>query len=180
MIYYSQSPAGFYNTESHGERRILVIDPNWSRPLKDGDPDEEAEPQWIEVDNPACLIPANAVAISDELYESLLLAPSRSKVIVPGPDGLPMEADLPPMSDEEAAATERSWRDAQLAESDGVVSRHRDEVEAGGATTLTAEQYTELQAYRQKLRKWPQGEEFPLVDHRPVAPTWLVDGEVLL
>lgn len=173
MIYYSQSPAGFYNTESHGERRVLVIDPEWSPPLKDGEPDAAAEPKLIEVDNPDCLIPVDAVAITDELYQSLLLAPSRSKIVIPGPDGLPMEVDPPPMSDEEAVATERRWRDARLADSDGVVSRHRDEVEAGGATTLTVEQYTELQAYRQALRNWPEAGEFPLADHRPAAPQWL-------
>ncbi|PMZ32348.1 phage tail protein, partial [Pseudomonas sp. GW247-3R2A] len=43
----------------------------------------------------------------------------------------------------------------------------------GGATTLTTEQYAELQAYRRELRDWPQGAEFPQADHRPVAPTWL-------
>ncbi|WPX21035.1 hypothetical protein RHM58_14930 [Pseudomonas sp. 10S4] len=60
-----------------------------------------------------------------------------------------------------------------MAETDSVVTRHRDELESSGSTTLTAEQYIELQDYRRHLRNWPEGAEFPLVDHRPVAPPWL-------
>ena len=43
---------------------------------------------------------------------------------------------------------------------DGVVTRHRDEVEEGGATTLTAEQYTELQAYRRAFATGRKAEHF--------------------
>lgn len=125
-------------------------------------------------------MPDDVVRIAAEDYAGLMGGQAAGKVISCGDDGYPMLIDPPPLSTEVLELNERVWRDAQLSVTDGVVSRHRDEVEAGGATTLTAEQYTELQAYRQELRKWPQGEEFPLVDHRPVAPTWLVDGEVLL
>lgn len=125
-------------------------------------------------------IPDGAVEVTEEDYASLMKGNELGKRIVPGDGGYPVLAEPLQASPEIQAAIERQWRDAQLMASDGVVSRHRDEVEAGGATTLSAEQYTELQAYRQELRKWPQGEEFPLVDHRPVAPMWLVDGEVLL
>nr|WP_256583587.1 tail fiber assembly protein [Pseudomonas sp. MPR-ANC1] len=126
------------------------------------------------------VIPDDGVEVPPEILRALLDGQSAGMVITADENGHPVLVDQPPPSHERLAAVERTWRDLRLAETDGVVSRHRDEVEAGGATTLTAEQYTELQAYRQELRKWPQGEEFPLVDHRPVAPTWLVDGEVLL
>lgn len=125
-------------------------------------------------------VPDDCLEVSHARWSSLLDGQSAGMVIVADESGSPVLVDPPPPSPELLAANERAWRDRQLAESDGVVSRHRDEVEAGGATTLTAAQYSELQAYRQELRKWPQGEEFPLVDHRPVAPTWLVEGEVLL
>lgn len=175
MIYYSPSPGGFYNTESHGELHILVVDPNWSRPIKGGVSDESAVPPLVEIDNPACLIPEGAVQISDELYQALLAAPTRGKIVVPGPDGYPVEADLPPMSSEETEAVERVWRDSQLALTDPLVSRHRDEIEEGGATTLASRQYAELQAYRRQLRDWPQGEQFPLAEHRPITPAWLIE-----
>ncbi|QSL90427.1 phage tail assembly chaperone [Pseudomonas atacamensis] len=125
-------------------------------------------------------IPEDCVKVSLETHRALMDGQSAGMVIAADQSGRPVLGERPPPSPDVLAARERAWRDLRLAETDGVVSRHRDEVEAGGATTLTAEQYTELQAYRQELRKWPQGEEFPLVDHRPVAPTWLVDGEVLL
>lgn len=126
-------------------------------------------------------MPADVVRVKETVWQALLKELSTSpKKMSARPDGQPILVDPPPLDAETLATFERAWRDLRLAETDGVVSRHRDEVEAGGATTLTAAQYSELQAYRQELRKWPQGEEFPLVDHRPVAPTWLVEGEVLL
>ncbi|MNE99140.1 hypothetical protein D3C80_1977680 [compost metagenome] len=73
------------------------------------------------------------------------------------------------------AAIERRWRDGQLAATDGVVARHRDELEAVATTTLTPAQYSVLQQYRQALRHWPESGEFPLLDHRPPAPLWLAE-----
>lgn len=96
-------------------------------------------------------------------------------MIIPDRDGYPVAIDPPPPDAEALAEAERAWRDAQLALTDPLVSRHRDEVEEGGSTTLAAEQYTELQAYRRQLRDWPQGEQFPLAEHRPPAPSWLAE-----
>ncbi|ANI54418.1 phage tail protein [Pseudomonas sp. DR 5-09] len=73
------------------------------------------------------------------------------------------------------AEVERAWRDVQLSVTDALVARHRDELEEGGSTYLTAEQYAELQAYRRQLRDWPQGSQFPLAEHRPIAPPWLIE-----
>ncbi|POA33049.1 MULTISPECIES: phage tail assembly chaperone [unclassified Pseudomonas] len=119
-------------------------------------------------------IPADALPISDHVYLSLFAEPlPAGKVIVPGEDGLPLVVDSPGLSNEALAAAERAWRDGQLSQTDSLVARHRDEQEdGGGATTLSAEQYTELQAFRRSLRNWPEGDEFPLVDHRPAAPPW--------
>ncbi|WP_445494347.1 phage tail assembly chaperone [Pseudomonas sp. 8(2025)] len=73
------------------------------------------------------------------------------------------------------AAAERGWRSAELYATDGVVARHRDQVEAGATTTLRGDQYKELQAYRQALRDWPQSSDFPDVQHRPAAPPWIAE-----
>lgn len=70
-------------------------------------------------------------------------------------------------------ALERVWRGQQLAQTDPVVTRHRDELEDGSETTLTSEQYAQMQAYRRALRDWPENGEFPLAEHRPAAPPWL-------
>lgn len=119
-------------------------------------------------------MPADVVEVAESVWLSLLeeLA-TNSKKMSSGPDGYPMLIDPPPLDIEQLEAVERAWRDAQLLVTDPIVSRHRDELEEKIATTLTAEQYAELQVYRRQLRNWPQGAEFPLAEHRPVASNWL-------
>lgn len=70
-------------------------------------------------------------------------------------------------------AVERAWRDAELNATQWPVARHRDELDAGTATTLSADQFAELLAYRQALRDWPAAKAFPDSTARPAAPTWL-------
>lgn len=118
-------------------------------------------------------MPSDALEISTERYSELLVGQSEGRVIVWNDDGFPFLAEPPPPSDEELIAAERAWRDAHLSPTDGIVARHRDELESVGPTTLTPTQYSELQAYRRLLRNWPQQTEFPLVNHRPTIPSWL-------
>ncbi|KOY03036.1 phage tail protein [Pseudomonas nunensis] len=199
-MFYSAQTGGFYDSAIHGARMNMIQDPSWIRPVRDIvlQPGESAQvegglmtnaseepvtwqnvldmsaiPDMLEVANPSCLIPVDAVEITTERRNELLAAQSLGKVIAPDDSGYPILIDPPPVSAVEQARVERAWRDAQLAPTDGMVSRHRDELEAGIATTLAAEQYAELQIYRRELRNWPQGAEFPLVEHRPVAPNWL-------
>lgn len=199
-MFASKSTRGFYDSTIHGARLTTIQDPVWVRPKTDivvqsgesawvgdelvtntGDepitlravPDMSAIPDMLEVVNPACLIPADAVEITSERHAALLAGESGGKIIAWGDDGFPVLIDPPPLTPEDAAAIERVWRDANLAATDGVVTRHRDELEEGIATTLTVEQYTELQVYRRDLRNWPEAGEFPLIEHRPLAPGWL-------
>lgn len=120
-------------------------------------------------------MPDDVGEISAAAHAELMAGQAEGKVIDWGDDGRPVLADPPPPSPEFLAAVERDWRDVQLAETDGVVSRHRDEIEEGVATTLSAGQYAALQAYRRALRNWPEAGEFPLIEHRPPAPEWLAD-----
>jgi len=119
-------------------------------------------------------MPPDVVEVAAGVWQSLLdeLAIS-SKKMSSRPNGHPVLIDPPPLDLEQLGEIERSWRDAQMASTDGIVSRHRDEIEDGSATTLTVEQYAELQAYRRDLRNWPEAGEFPLSEHRPPAPDWL-------
>lgn len=199
-MFYSAKTGGFYSVEFHGPRVILIQDPNWIRPrievviqpgesVQVGDElvtntdespvtlrnvfDMNAVPAFIEVSNPSCLIPEDAVEITEEWRNELLAGETQGKRIAADSAGYPILIDPPPMSVAEQESEERAWRDAQLAPTDAIVSRHRDEIEEGIPTTLTTEQYAELQVYRRLLRNWPQGTEFPLVAHRPVAPGWL-------
>jgi len=121
-------------------------------------------------------MPADVVEVAESVWLSLLDELSRSpKKMSSRPNGQPVLIDPPPLDAEALAETERAWRDAQLALTDPLVSRHRDEIEEGGATSITAEQYAELQAYRRQLRDWPQGSQFPFAEHRPIAPLWLTE-----
>ena len=117
--------------------------------------------------------PDDAIPISEERYLSVIACRVDGKVRGHDAEGLPILIDPPPLSAEELEQVERVWRDAQLVQTDSLVVRHRDEVEDGSTTTLIAEQYAELQAFRRALRNWPEGDEFPLIERRPLAPLWL-------
>jgi len=120
-------------------------------------------------------IPDDVIEIPQGYWISLLqqMAVIPKVIGVRADNGYPILVDPPPPSPDEAADIERSWRTAQLAATDGLVARDRDELEDGGGTTFTTEQYAELQTYRRELRDWPQGSLFPFSEHRPVAPKWL-------
>ena len=120
-------------------------------------------------------IPEHVIEIPQAYWISLLqhMAVTPKTVGVSSANGYPILVDPPTPSTDQAAETERHWRTAQLAATDGLVARDRDELEDGGGTTLTTDQYTELQTYRRALRDWPQGSFFPFSEHRPVAPRWL-------
>lgn len=75
-------------------------------------------------------------------------------------------------ADDDARA-ERRWRDGELESVKWLRERHRDEVELGSATSLTLEQYSELLAYMQSLRDWPQAPDFPDMKNRPIRPAWI-------
>lgn len=68
---------------------------------------------------------------------------------------------------------ERAWRDMQIMSVEWMRDRHRDQLEIGAPTTLTAGQYQELLQYMQALRDWPQSAEFPAQEYRPQPPEWL-------
>lgn len=91
---------------------------------------------------------------------------------VAGPDGLPMWADLPKPTADQLAVAVRSTRDSALSSTDWLVARHRDEADAGGDTTLTANHFKALLAYRQALRELPNQKGFPAVA-MPAAPDFL-------
>lgn len=119
-------------------------------------------------------MPSDVVKISEAEWQAVLSGLSSGAKVVSSDDaGYPVLINPPPLAMEQLEAFERSWRDAQLAATDPLVSRHRDELEDGGTTTLADEQYAELQAYRRALRTWPEGGDFPLTEHRPTAPAWL-------
>jgi len=133
--------------------------------------------KWIEQDQRFLFLDSDngGVTITLEAHRALLDGQTAGQRIVADAQGSPILAAPLGATVEEQKSAERIWRDMQLSLTDDVVSRHRDEVESQMATTLTAEQYTALQLYRQQLRDWPENGEFPLIDHRPAAPSWLIE-----
>lgn len=117
--------------------------------------------------------PADAVECPREVFDAVVTYRPIDKVMVADANGKPVLIDPPLPSPDVLATIERQWRDGRLLATDGVVSRHRDELEEGQETTLNPAQYAELQAYRRDLRNWPEAGEFPLIKHRPPAPLWL-------
>ncbi|WP_200627082.1 phage tail assembly chaperone [Pseudomonas sp. LAM2023] len=120
-------------------------------------------------------IPEDALEITREQHAELFAGKSAGKVICWGADGMPYLAYPPKPTKAELEEQARVWRDGQLLVTDPLVARHRDEQEADGETTLTSEQYSQLQQYRKWLREWPQVESFPSDGQRPVAPSWLAE-----
>lgn len=74
---------------------------------------------------------------------------------------------------DQGAVSERVWRDIELNSMVWLRDRHRDQQELGVETPLTDEQFTELLAYMQALRDWPQSDAFPDSSARPVPPAFL-------
>ena len=131
--------------------------------------------KWIEEDGRFAfeVTDNGGIEISDEDHAVLFEPRQVVKIIGRGVDGRPELQDPPQPAADELAVIERAWRDNQLSLTDGVVTRHRDELEDGSETTLSTAQYAELQTYRRDLRGWPESGEFPLKEHRPVPPSWL-------
>ncbi|MFG6205280.1 phage tail assembly chaperone [Pseudomonas retamae] len=75
----------------------------------------------------------------------------------------------------ESATSARGWRQASLAATEWLVTRHRDEQALGRGTHLRAAHYLELLEYRQALRDWPDSPSFPALNSRPEIPLWLAD-----
>lgn len=85
--------------------------------------------------------------------------------------------EVPAPSAVELDAQARAWRDGEIASSQWLVQRYRDQLDLGGDTSLTAAQFTALLTYRQALRDWPAAADFPTESGRPVAPAFLA-GQV--
>ncbi len=64
-------------------------------------------------------------------------------------------------SEDARAERVRSQRDSHITACDWVITRHRDEVDEGANTTLSANQYAEWLAYRKALRDLPSVDGFP-------------------
>lgn len=80
----------------------------------------------------------------------------------PLPEGALLEApEKPEPTTDELAEQVRTERDKRITDCDWVIIRHRDEVDEGEGTTLTADEYSAWLGYRKALRDLPSVEGFP-------------------
>ncbi|HLV82934.1 MAG TPA: hypothetical protein VKY62_04080 [Devosia sp.] len=129
------------------------------------------------------LIPDGAVELNAAEYLELINGVADGKCVIKGAGGKPELHD--PRAGHvwacrDGQAVERAWRDMQIMSVEWMRARHRDQLEIGAPTTLTAEQYQELLQYMQALRDWPQSAEFPAQEYRPVPAEWMLapDGDL--
>ncbi|KJH87521.1 Caudovirales tail fiber assembly protein [Pseudomonas fluorescens] len=120
-------------------------------------------------------MPTDAVPIDEERFLSVIGNPPSGKIRGHDAQGLPTLIDpLPPTADE-LSVQERSWRDAEIERVEWLRERHRDQLDIGELSTLTPEQFGELLGHIKALRDWPQSQNFPDNQYRPIAPAWIAE-----
>jgi len=116
------------------------------------------------------VIPEEAVLISEELFSRMIQ--ECDGIWTLGSDGEITKEPLPEIVPD-YAGIERRRRDRQIESVKWVRERHRDELDLGVNTTLTAPQFSELLVYIQSLRDWPESKDFPAQEKRPSEPNWI-------
>lgn len=124
------------------------------------------------VENPGSEIPEGAVEITRAQYSELFAGQADGQVISASASGQPVLIERV-VSPETLASHERAWRNHVLQNTQWLVFRDAEELEVGEGTTLRAEEFKQLLAYRQALREWPNDPNFPNARSRPVEPDWL-------
>ncbi|MNE41487.1 hypothetical protein D3C81_1472010 [compost metagenome] len=112
------------------------------------------------------------VELSEEMFAKTIS--ETDGVWMLGADGTLYNQPIP-LTVEQRARCERTWRDEQVSATEWLVNRYRDEQDMRRTTTLSSGQFSELLTYRQSLRDWPQSEAFLDIQARPLAPSWLAN-----
>jgi hypothetical protein len=115
---------------------------------------------------------ANTIALTDAQRRMLLNGLAAGRRMAVDENNAPALLDPLPPSDDTLAEVKRTKRDQALTATDWIVARHQDETLLGDGTTLTAEQFATLLAYRKALRELPEANGWPHVD-LPAAPDFV-------
>lgn len=105
------APGGTLSAELDGQWRVVKNDTEEPMVVR-GVPDMSVEPPTVEISNPACLIPPDAVEITADEHAELLAGQSAGKLIRPDAEGRPVLIDPPPPSLDEAVQAAYSVIDA--------------------------------------------------------------------
>lgn len=194
MIAYSPLTGGFYDTQLHGERALLIPDPQWQRPLvtvtlqpgessPDGFkvnettkaitvelPDEKAVHPLIEVPNLECLLPADAVEITPERHAELLAGNALGKLIVADKSGLPTLQEAPPPTVEQFVSQAAAKRSQLLQAATQAIAPLQDAVDFGEATEAEEAALQEWKRYRIALTRVSLQDSYPNEIQWPSSP----------
>lgn len=154
-IFYSATTGGFYSDDIHGPRTIEVPDPKWKAPKSD----PSATAPLVSVPNPDCMIPADAVEITEAEHQALLDAQASGKVIGADSAGNPVASDPPPLTAAQVQAAKAKQAKIALDATDMVAIRC---LKAGVAFPA------DWQAYCVELRAIVDGSS----DALPTAPAY--------
>ncbi|KVV48228.1 hypothetical protein WT27_04865 [Burkholderia territorii] len=108
-------------------------------------------------------IPPGAIKISDREHRALLEGQSQGKCMALCEDGRPTFIEHRARSEEEITVEVLRKRTRLLEQTDGIVARHRDQVDEGIETTLSDSKFRALLAYRRELRDLTKQHGFPNV-----------------
>lgn len=185
MFLYSSTTKGFYSDAVHGPRRCIVPDPYWVRPtievtLQPGElfdigngeqltnagatsfvadvPDMTWVAPSIEVDNPDCKIPVDAVEITDAQHAALLSGQSAGLCIVADEAGFPILVPPTAPTEDELAARARVERDSRMVDFEWRYERHARELRLG---MLPTDDLAALDVYMQALSEITDQADFP-------------------
>jgi hypothetical protein len=114
----------------------------------------------------------NTIKLTDAQRRMLLEGKLAGRRMAVDENNAPALVDPFPPSDDTLAEVKRTERDHALTATDWIVARHQDETLLGDGTTLTAEQFAALLAYRKALRELPEAAGWPHVD-LPAAPDFV-------
>lgn len=105
-------------------------------------------------------IPKDSVEISKDLYDELFVGQTKGKLISSDENGFPFLKDNPV----DYKQIERDWRDIELKRADNELNKVQDSDPKAIGTV------TEWRQYRKDLRAWPENQNFPNKNLRPVSP----------
>lgn len=136
---YSKSTGGFYSEEIHGAKRIRIIDPSYDPQISVFVDGEEAPTvPMVEIDNPDCKIPHDAVEITVEQHTALMDAQSNGQIISADADGFPVAIDRPAPTATELQAAKNAEARSYLLSTDWYVTRKIETGESVPADITTA------------------------------------------
>jgi hypothetical protein len=123
------------------------------------------------------ILPDDIVEVSQQGYEAALSRRLGETISVV--DGqIVINPPLPPSAEQislKKAAEVRFRRDQILIKTDYLVTRHRDQVSLGLATSLSEDSYLVLLTYRQALRDVTQQVGFPDSADMPSEPPFILE-----